>query len=225
MLYTLINSDDMTSPLMNPKKIKSTFYSVLNGLYRCKSNRIRGIAKAVKAAINDPDVIIKTQKNRIVDCGILVSGMYYPDEDQDNLPPIKIFLLYHPDNKINLDKIDIEWLSVEITETLIHERRHQQQYRARKYAQPIEYRSYHGDTTFKTEQEYLGSEDEIDAFAHSIAVEIFLRKSTRMSLPTEINKVPEFGFYTEAFGEDSPIVANLQYRVEKLLKKLDKSFI
>jgi len=204
------------------------FYAIVASLHRTKSNKIRGLANAIKKALNNPDIVIRTKKDKAVtEDMILVSGMYYPCEDQDNAPPIHLTLNYCPSAPIVKENLDIEWISVEVVETIVHEYRHRLQYRNRNYAAPTVFCSVHEDFLIKEDQEYLGTEDEIDAYSHSIAAEIYLRDQLKITdqetIAKDLHVIPEYKYYTNAFGDDHPIIKDLRLKVDNLLKSMYNS--
>jgi len=101
-----------------------------------------------------------------------IGGLYEPSFDEEHRKPlILLFYINHASNrlwKITQEIVDV--MSLELIETLTHEYRHMYQYRSRGYALAQAYRSRAEDSELREEQEYLGSTDEIDAYAMNIAV-------------------------------------------------------
>ena len=70
---------------------------------------------------------------------------------------------------------DVQEMSLELTELLIHEYEHQKQYRSRRYR--VRKSPYYGEAeehVIRREQEYLGHPDEFEAYAMNIAARFYL---------------------------------------------------
>lgn len=105
-----------------------------------------------------------------------IGGLYEPSYDEEHRKPlVLIFYVNHASNTLwKITELMIESMSLELTETLVHEYRHLHQYRSRGYMVDKAYRSRVEDVKLREEQEYLGSTDEIDAYAMNIAVRKYL---------------------------------------------------
>lgn len=98
--------------------------------------------------------------------------------------------------------------TLEMVEALVHEYQHQHQYRSRGYMLNRGFASAHKDRKIKEEQEYLGSPDEIDAYAANIAARFYLAKL----LNTKVESL-DLKHYYQVFGPFHPVV-------KRLLKKI-----
>lgn len=101
-------------------------------------------------------------------------------------------------------------IAADLIETISHEYRHQYQYRSRKFLSSDVYKSQEVDTDLRAEQEYLGSSDEIDAYAYNIAVKQVLG----------IGPSRDVDVYVKAFGSDHPVVRKLRKKIVKNLNNL-----
>jgi hypothetical protein len=101
---------------------------------------------------------------------------------------------------------------MEIIEALVHEYQHVYQYRIRDYMLNAAYKSSEEDLELRSDQEYLGQMDEIDAYAVNIAVRQYIRKD-QQSL--DLNK------YRKTFGSDHWVVRRLLKKISKRLQYLE----
>ena len=99
-----------------------------------------------------------------------IGAEYDPNLDEDRRKQFKLTLIINQPKQspwLITGKIADD-LTLELVEALVHEYRHQHQYRSRRYMMNRGYVSKHSaDTT--NDQEYLGMPDEIDAYAANIA--------------------------------------------------------
>ena len=109
-------------------------------------------------------------------------------------------------------------LALELVETLTHEYRHLHQHRQRAYLISRAYRSRAEDIKLREEQEYLGSTDEIDAYAANIAVKFFLVEK-KLITQTEYTSF-DLGSYYKVFGPHHPVIKRLLKKIYKNLGQL-----
>jgi hypothetical protein len=143
---------------------------------------------------------------------VIVSGLYDPAEDEEGFPALSIILHYNPTQKqIQLRNIDIVDLAVDVISVIMHEECHQRQHRAREFRAVKCFRSKHPDTSIRAEQEYLGHNDEVEAYACGLACEVFIRNN--FSVPESTTKAIknnyEYKNYCRVFGSRSKIVRKL----------------
>ena len=114
---------------------------------------------------------------------------------------------------------------LELVEALVHEYQHQHQYRARRYAlHKQKFESYHRDLTKKSEQEYFGHPDEVDAYGANIAARInnYIR-NTELSRSQAIKKYSGFDMrsYVRCFSKDHSVIKDLNAKIKENLDYLE----
>lgn len=148
--------------------------------------------------------------NELLDRGdFTFGGLYEPSYDEEHRKPLILFFyINHPSNRLwKISQETVDTLSLELIETITHEYRHLHQFRSRGFMVASDYRSRAEDVQLREEQEYLGSPDEIDAYAMNIAVRHFLGH----------NQGHDLEKYLRVFG-DHPVTRRLR---KKIYKNLD----
>ena len=97
-----------------------------------------------------------------------LNATYDPWDDEDELDPYRIELLFNPKDKngIKFSQDALEEIKHRLIDALEHEMIHSVQYQRRDFKQQKGYRSK------DREQSYLGNQDEIEAFAKNISSEL-----------------------------------------------------
>jgi len=97
-----------------------------------------------------------------------LNATYDPWDDEEELDPYRIELLFNPKDKrgIKFSQDTLEEIKHRLVDALEHEMIHSIQYQKRDFKTQRDYRSKN------TEQEYLGNQDEIEAFAKNISSEL-----------------------------------------------------
>lgn len=117
---------------------------------------------------------IKKVYNYKVDPGhVYIGGSYlsYLDREYDRC--IEILLCYFdPETQITISTRKLKQIAVLTADTILHEIIHMRQYRRRNFKSVPDYQSTAQRTDLRKEQSYLGSNDEIDAYAFNIACEM-----------------------------------------------------
>ena len=136
---------------------------------------------------------------------ITVSGLYDYGDDQWGYRPIEIELaFFKKKRKFSMGKslTRERWnrLCFDVASILGHEYVHLRQFRDRDFKVKRGYRSREQDDELKATQEYLGHNDEIDAYSFTIAAEMAmqLRQNKTMQLEDTVmyqNYCGAFGFY------------------------------
>jgi hypothetical protein len=139
-----------------------------------------------------------------------VAALYDVWNDEEGKKPIVFsFIINHPlDDSWLITQSIADELAMEIIEALVHEYQHVYQYRIRDYMLNAAYKSSEEDLELRSDQEYLGQLDEIDAYAANIAVRQYIRKDSHS---LDLDK------YRKTFGSD-------HWVVRRLLKKISKRF-
>lgn len=221
--------------------IKSYDWSTVdrNGLvYICTLSRklivnknltAKEITKIFRKNFNDNKIPIKikTKFSGIIPKNkIWIGAVFDWFADQKKKKSITLDFFYNPDRDVvNLNYDAFYGLCYEIADTILHEIIHMRQYRRRKYKNLPGYTSYAESSKQKQEQEYLGHNDEIDAYAFNIACKLldknFNRKSKSLKYINEDLKNLEnsrtpYYTYLSAFNFD---------HTHKVIKKLKKRIV
>lgn len=169
------------------------------------------------------------QSDKVDQGDMNLNAAYDPDDDADEMDPFYIDLIFSTEDKtIAFEPEGVTNIKDRIIDALEHEMIHMRQYRSRDFAVQRDYRSKAKDPDLAQVQQYLGNDDEIEAFARNIASELVRRadKDGAIELLRMANKTAQFkdemGYllspnlfgYLGAWGFDSshPVI-------KKLLKK------
>jgi len=109
-------------------------------------------------------------------------------------------------NTLNLSGHTYDEFSFLVSQTIQHETIHQNQWQHRDYIEDVvklDFRNVYG--TLSEEREYLSDVDEIDAYAHDIAMEIrfyYPNKDpyTVLRAISRSRKIPSYNYYKRTFG-------------------------
>lgn len=131
-----------------------------------------------------------------VDSGDMnMNAAYDPFDDEDELEPFYIDLIFSPkDETIAFDPEGIDNIKDRILDALEHEMIHMRQYRSRDFVKQRRYKTKSSDPTIKKSKEYLGNDDEIEAFAKNISSELVRKagKDGALDLLRMANKTAGF---------------------------------
>lgn len=176
------------------------------------------LTKQIRRQFSAADFVFKTQRDYAVDPDmVVVAGMYDCHDDAHFLPSMTITLCYHPEqNSYIMSLLNWEQLSFDLAECIGHELVHRDQQRAGRKPKLKSYTSRHPDPVTNSEQEYLGSEDEIEAYAFSIAAEMQV-----FSKP--IDQCVMYCVYQETFNDDPQVVLQLEKHVKLYTKLLEQT--
>ena len=101
---------------------------------------------------------------------VRVGGLYESYKDRKNQTSITLILHYTSrKDLLNFTYINFRAFCYNIADTVLHEIIHARQYRRRNYKDIPGYESIAASGKKRSEQEYLGHNDEIDAYAFNIA--------------------------------------------------------
>jgi len=97
-----------------------------------------------------------------------LNATYDPWDDEDELDPYRIELLFNPKDKngVKFSQDALEEIKHRLIDALEHEMIHSIQYQKR------DFKTQKGFRSKNREQEYLGNQDEIEAFAKNISSEL-----------------------------------------------------
>jgi hypothetical protein len=179
----------------------------------------------------DFDLCIKTKKERSLDNDKFYIMAYYDSyEDHNGDTPIEVVVHHNLDGTELFGPHQVVSFLIEIYDAVAHEHRHQQQSVRRNY---VEYET-HSRSPYN---EYLSSNDEIDAYALSIAIEMLrhmskyraMRYMSRITVMSKMRKGPYFAIpmlsaYIGQF-EFGHVIKRLSKKVYKFLDSLDRQHI
>jgi len=151
------------------------------------------ISKIFRKQLREADIPIniKTSFDQNTDPGwIYLSGWYDSVKDKKNKKFITIILHFNATEKIlNLTYNKFRSRCVLMADMIMHEIIHTRQYRRRKFKDIPGYSSTAELRKRKTEQEYLGHYDEIEAYAFNSACELSqIFKGNRKDIINYLNK-------------------------------------
>lgn len=165
---------------------------------------------------------------------VYVGGAYYSSLDEDKDKCIEVSLVYNPKDKhITLTNRRFYRFCIGIADTLLHEIIHMRQFRKRKFKTLPGYQSTASRAKQRQEQEYLGDNDEIDAYSFNIACELYEKFNGNQKLI--VNYLNEdqknlrrrhnsWRMYLKAFGHDHkhPVLRRVKKRVIYYLPKAEQ---
>jgi len=178
------------------------------------------------------DLLVSTVRDKTLTSEMFYANGYYdPEDDRENDQHIELVITH------NFPK-DFKWypkqskeLLIQVFDTVVHELRHERQYRARKFRGGVDRGTGH--------TEYLADPDEIDAYSITIATELcrslgktralrYMHNSDTLSR-FKLNKVfvsSALSMYKGSFpNPDDPVMKKLLKKVYIRLKKVDTDFI
>lgn len=211
---------------MNYFKILKT----LDELYTKLLNQtltVEDIALKIEDSLPFSEIVFTVNKTiGIVDKNFIVSGEYDPEVDEEGHKCIEIELQFprQPEqftfSEDDLSRKHWQNFAIDIASVLGHEYMHLNQARARIFEEGKEFNSDIDDTTLRGYQEYYGMEDEIDAYAFTLAA------SLANDLPNlkSIETAPVYGIYKKVFGDDHEVVKKLENKSKKYLKILELQY-
>ena len=178
------------------------------------------------------DIKLTTTRDKTIneDC-VYVNGYYDPEDDKEHECAIELIIVH------NFPK-DLVWypthstlILTQIFDTVVHELRHQRQYRKRKFKVGPERGQGH--------KEYLADPDEVDAYSISIATELVrsLGRTRALRYLHNIDTLSRFklnkqfvspclGMYVGEFSNPrNPIIKKLTKKIYIRLKKIDTDVV
>jgi len=179
----------------------------------------------LRGFVGTKHIKVKTSRDKVVSKNqVIIGGSYDPEEDAANCPSIIIYITYNPDQKrIRIKDIDWSQLCLDLIECSGHEIIHQTQYRLRGFdIGPNIFVSLSPEERKRTDQEYLGNPDEIEAYGYSIAVEVFLKYSPKIITIKYISKTAMFKTYVNAFGREHKVVGGLLSYIVKYYEAISE---
>ena len=179
----------------------------------------------------DFDLVIKTKKEKSLDCTEFYVNAYYdPDDDSINETAIEVVVFHNFTDCDQFSGLQITDFLKEIFDAVVHEYKHKQQSMARNYYT-------YSDHNRSQYSAYLSDPDEVDAYAFSIAVELLRTLGrqrsqiylTRISVLSKVRQGPKLvspnlHAYIQHFGLNQ-MVKRLSKKVYKHLETIDSRYI
>jgi hypothetical protein len=168
---------------------------------------------------------IKRIYNYKVDPGhVYIGGSYYSYLDREYDRCLEISLCYFdPETLITISSRKLKQIATLIADTVLHEIIHMRQYRRRQFKSVPDYVSKADKSDIRQEQAYLGSSDELDAYAFNIACEMYSKFNGNVSFITKYLDKPlknhkykhTWRIYLHAFeyNHNHPIIKRLKKKI------------
>ena len=189
------------------KEIEASLESFLTFIASGEEIPLKDIAKKLEVdtrSIGVDEVTIVQSKN--VEVGDMnMNASYDPIDDQEGFNHFEIELIFSKEDKtIAFSPEGVEAIKHRIVDVLEHELIHKSQYRGRGFKKQREFKPKKGlsDKVRRT-REYLGNDDEIEAYAKNIASEL-IRKSDKDTALTLLRMAGKTAQYREKKNLLSP---------------------
>lgn len=174
--------------------------------------------RLIRQAIGDKNLVIRTLRSSgISPNDIVVSGAYDSEDDNDNEPCIEINIGYSPyQDTLCLNECDWNRFSFDIAECIGHEYVHRDQHQEKRANKHV-YVAHHLSED-PEEQEYLGTNDEIEAYGYTIAAELAVFHNGILGAREEVFMYQQ---YVKTFAHDQSVVLQLNDNIIKYLSILE----
>ena len=189
------------------KEIEASLESFLTFIASGEEISLKDIAKKLEVdtrSIGVDEVTIGQSTN--VEVGDMnMNASYDPIDDQEGFNHFEIELIFSKEDKtIAFSPEGVEAIKHRIVDVLEHELIHKSQYRGRGFKKHREFKPKKGlsDKVRRT-REYLGNDDEIEAYAKNIASEL-IRKSDKETALTLLRMAGKTAQYREKKNLLSP---------------------
>lgn len=182
--------------------------------------------------LHDIPLKIYTKKDKHLSSEVFyATGYYDPTNDEEGDCPIELILTHNFPNDTVWYPTHATQVLIQIFDTVVHELKHQRQYKRRNYKPGLDREPGH--------KQYLSDPDEIDAYSISIATELcrslgraralkYLSNSTTLSRYKLAGSYvsPSLSMYKGEFPKpNDPIIRALLKKVYVRLKKVDADCI
>ena len=178
------------------------------------------------------DLLVTTVRDKTLASEVFyANGFYDPEDDRENEQHIELIITHNfPKDSKWFPKQSKELL-IQVFDTVVHELRHERQYRSRKFRVGVDRGTGH--------KEYLADPDEIDAYSITIATELcrslgktralkYLHNSDMLSR-FKLNGIfvsSAFSMYKGSFpNQNDPVIKCLLKKVYIRLKKIDIDYV
>ena len=196
--------------------------------------KFRSLLATIRKHFKSLDIAIKTKKIAGLELNeFYINAFYDLDADKSNECSIEVIIYHDIDTDMFFEHSQVGQFLVQLYDAVVHELRHQEQARRRKY-HPNPY-----IVDLECDTSYLSDPDEIDAYALSIAIELirnlgrtrsiqYLHRASRLAnvRPKGLYASPNLFFYFKTFGTvEHPVIRKLIKKVFLNLETLDKSAV
>jgi hypothetical protein len=188
--------------------------------HRDKQVLVREFTSIVRRYLKDPTLKMVTVRDETIPFGTVVVGGTFDAEDYDaGEHSINIMLFYHTDQEhIRITQPLWDQMSYDVTEIYFHELIHLHQHQQRKRSRRFKCRYFKSDSrdaVKREQQEYLGSSDEIDAYAFSIT-------AARAVYGIPFKQHPIYQAYHRVFKQHPQIIRQLKAEIHKYITRLEQ---
>ena len=196
--------------------------------------KFRSLLATIRKHFKSLDIAIKTKKIAGLELNeFYINAFYDLDADKSNECSIEVIIYHDIDTDMFFEHSQVGQFLVQLYDAVVHELRHQEQARRRKY-HPNPY-----IVDLECDTSYLSDPDEIDAYALSIEIELirnlgrtrsiqYLHRASRLAnvRPKGLYASPNLFFYFKIFGTvEHPVIRKLIKKVFLNLETLDKSAV
>lgn len=174
-----------------------------------------------RKGIKIPQVRLYTRRSPGVDLDtVSIGGAYDADLDQDGDPCVEVFVIYNPDQQhINTSVLNWHRVCFDLAECVGHEFVHRTQNKRKKKIR--KYVSRDTDAEKRSDQQYMGGSDEIEAYGFSIAAELAeMHRCFELDEDT-LNQVLMYRVYSSTFDTDQSVMLKLHKQISKYLRRLE----
>lgn len=174
-----------------------------------------------RKGIKIPQVRLYTRRSPGVDLDtVSIGGAYDADLDQDGDPCVEVFVIYNPDQQhINTSVLNWHRVCFDLAECVGHEFVHRTQNKRKKKIR--KYVSRDTDAEKRSDQQYMGGSDEIEAYGFSIAAELAeMHRCFELDEDT-LNRVLMYRVYSSTFDTDQSVMLKLHKQISKYLRRLE----
>lgn len=196
--------------------------------------KFRSLLATIRKHFKSLDIAIKTKKIAGLEVNeFYINAFYDLDADKSNECSIEVIIYHDIDTDMFFEHSQVGQFLVQLYDAVVHELRHKEQARRRKYHSNPYIVDLECDTS------YLSDPDEIDAYALSIAIELirnlgrtrsiqYLHRASRLAnvRPKGLYASPNLFFYFKIFGTvEHPVIRKLIKKIFLNLETLDKSAV
>lgn len=196
--------------------------------------KFKNLLARIRKNFRHLDLEIKTKKLKDLELNeFYINAFYDLDADKHNECSIEVIVYHNIDTDVFFEHSQVGQFIVQLYDAVVHELRHQEQARKRKY-HPNPY-----IVNVDSNASYLSDPDEIDAYALSIAIELirnlgrsrsiqYLHRASRLAniRPKGLYASPTlFVYFKDVGNTNHPVVRKLIKKVFLNLETLDKNAI
>jgi hypothetical protein len=197
-------------------------------------SKFKNLLAKIRRNFKHLDLEIKTKNLKDLELNeFYINAFYDLEADKNNECSIEVIVYHNIDADVFFEHSQVGQFVVQLYDAVVHELRHQEQARKRKYC-PNPY-----VVDIDSNASYLSDPDEIDAYGLSIAIELirnlgrsrsiqYLRRASRLAniRPKGFYASPTLFVYFKEFGNtNNSVVRKLIKKVFLNLETLDKNAV